>query len=106
MPGPGAPRTGRPNKNKVGLLARLKREFPNYHPLVEMARVANDEDADPQMRFNANKEVAKYTTPQLKAVEHSGSIDGHTTVTVKAITDEEWAALAKLEHEVAKSGET
>lgn len=101
-----ASRAGIPNKPKVGLLARLRREFPNYHPVVEMARVANDMENDTQTRFNANVQVAKYVVPQLRAVEHSGSIDGHTTVTVKAITDEEWAALAKLEHEVVKSGET
>ena len=69
------PRTlGATNKNKRGLLARLQQDFPNYHPIVEMARVANDPNADPQARFAANKEVAKYVTPQLKAVDLTGDL--------------------------------
>jgi len=69
-----ASRLGSPNKNKRGLLARLQQDFPNYHPIVEMARVANDPNADPQARFAANKEVAKYVTPQLKAVDLTGDL--------------------------------
>ena len=69
------PRTlGATNKNKRGLLARLQQDFPNYHPIVEMARLANDPEADQQTRFNANKEVAKYVTPQLKAVDLTGDL--------------------------------
>ena len=65
-------RAGRPNRNKQGLLARLQQEFPNYHPIVELARVANDPNVDLNTRVSANKEIAKYVTPQLKAVEHTG----------------------------------
>ena len=65
-------RVGRPNRNKQGLLVRLQQEFPNYHPILELARTANNPEVDEQLRFAANKEVAKYVTPQLKAVEHTG----------------------------------
>lgn len=68
-----ASRKGIPNKPRQGLLARLQREYPNYHPILEMARLANDPNADEKDRFAANKEVAKYVTPQLKAVEHTGA---------------------------------
>lgn len=56
-------------------MARLKREFPNYHPVVELARIANDPENDVKTRADAHKEVAKYVTPQLKAVDvtHKGS---------------------------------
>jgi hypothetical protein len=35
-----------------------------------MAEMANDETLSTQDRFQAAKEVAKYVTPQLKAIEH------------------------------------
>jgi hypothetical protein len=57
-------------------MLRLETMFPDYHPVVEMARLANDPDADVTLRFNANKEVAKYVVPQLKAVEHRGPDGG------------------------------
>ena len=84
------PRTlGATNKNKRGLLARLQQDFPNYHPIVEMARLANDPEADQQTRFNANKEVAKYVTPQLKAVDLSGDLGlEHRFVTNVVGTDD------------------
>ena len=84
-----ASRLGSPNKNKRGLLARLQQEFPNYHPIVEMARLANDPEADEQTRFNANKEVAKYVTPQLKAVDLTGDLSlEHRFVTNVVGTDD------------------
>ena len=73
-----ASRAGSPNRNKQSLLTRIQRDFPNYHPIIEMVKVATDTDDAGEYvntlaeRFNANKEVAKYVTPQLKAIEHSG----------------------------------
>ena len=64
---------GTPNKRKSVLLKRLQEEFEEYHPVVELAKIANDKDADITIRLQANKEVAKYVEPQLKAVEHSGT---------------------------------
>ena len=73
------PRTkGALNKNKQGLQARLQREFPEYHAVIEMARIANDPENDLQTRFNAHKEVAKYVTPQLKAVDLT--VEGRMTL--------------------------
>ena len=73
-------KAGRPkgalNNNKRGMMARLRREFPNYHPVIEMARLANDKSQDDKIRFDANKEVAKYVVPQLKSVEHKTDGDG------------------------------
>ncbi len=92
-------RKGSPNKNKQALIALLKAKYPGYHPVLEMAAIANDDvecpsckDEEPledcevcmgsgyqpvtlEMKFNANKEVAGYVTPKLKAVEHTGHID-------------------------------
>jgi len=63
---------GTPNKNKQALIVLLEAKYPGYHPVLEMASVANDEGADPTARFNANKEVAQYIVPKLKATEITG----------------------------------
>ncbi len=60
------------NKRKSVLLARLQEQFPNYHPILELARIANDQEVDVSIRKDAHKEVAKYVEPQLKAIEHTG----------------------------------
>lgn len=60
---------GSPNKPKRRLLQLLQEKYPDYHPVLEMAAVANDKEADIKTRFDANKEVAKYVEPVLKAIE-------------------------------------
>ena len=106
-------RAGIPNKNKQALIALLEAKYPGYHPVMELAAIANDDvtctvcggtghilvkpiTADSgsticdlcvsgkaivsmDMKFNANKEVAQYVTPKLKAVEHTGNIDSTQT---------------------------
>ena len=73
---------GRPkgslNKPKRRLLQLIQDKYPNYHPVLEMAKLANDKEADDLVRFNANKEVAKYVEPALKAVEISGDTEGES----------------------------
>ena len=68
---------GTPNKLKQTLLARLDARFPGWHPVIQMAEMANDDTLSTQDRFQAAKEVAKYVTPQLKAIEHRDG-DGNT----------------------------
>ena len=67
---------GLPNKNKQALIALLQAKYPGYQPVVSMADIANDESNDLLMRFNAHKEIAQYIVPKLKAVEHSGRVEG------------------------------
>lgn len=116
-----ASRAGVPNKNKQALILLLQAKYPDYHPVMDMAAIANnDVDCDMcdgsgeikkfvgvtvtdngeedkfetercdncingkvvismDMKFNANKEVAQYVVPKLKAVEYSGKIDGEVT---------------------------
>ena len=78
-------RAGSPNKLKQSLLARLDAKFPGWHPVVQMAEIANDETLSVQDRFNAAKEVARYVTPQLKAVELTGDTDSPLQVTVRIV---------------------
>lgn len=63
-----------PNKRKYLLRDRLQKEIKGYDPIIEMAKIANDESVDLNLRAQMHKEVAKYVEPQLKAVEHSGEL--------------------------------
>jgi len=65
---------GSPNRPKKGLMHMIQQQYPDYHPVMEMVAVANDEDAPADARFAANKEVAQYVVPKLKAVEISGKL--------------------------------
>ena len=60
---------GTPNKERKELFELLSDKYPDYHPVVSMEDIANDLKQDKTLRFQANKEVAKYICPQLKAVE-------------------------------------
>lgn len=80
-----ATRAGSTNKRKSVLLARLQRDFPNYHPILELTKIANDPEADIKDRLHANKEVAKYVEPQLKAIEHTGMSDGEIRIRGKIV---------------------
>ena len=101
-------RLGSPNKNKQLLMHRLRREFPNYHPVVELARIANDLGNSVDVRKDAHKEVAKYVTPQLKAVDvtHHGSpvvfnfSIGQKTDQLKLVQQEAGNLPAPLEQEI------
>lgn len=95
----GQTRKGVINKRSQGLLAMIQKDFPNYHPVMEMAKLANDPDASRDERFAANKEVAKYVTPVLKAIEHTGEGGGplQHLISANPMTLEEWEAAQKDE---------
>ena len=71
----GGRQKGTPNKDKQAFLDVLAKRFPNYHPVVAMAEIANDPEVDLNLRFSASKEVAQYVAPKLKNVEHSTNPD-------------------------------
>lgn len=62
---------GVPNKNKRHLLSRLEQLYPNYHPVVEMARIAHETE-DQALAAQMHKEVAQYVEPKRKAIEVTG----------------------------------
>jgi len=63
---------------KRRILQILEEQFPEYNSVVEMARMAQDESNDLALRLTANKEVAKYCFPQLKAVDLTSAGEGIT----------------------------
>lgn len=64
------------------LLGMIQKEFPNYHPLMSIARIAHDENADLKLQFECHKTVAKYVEPELKSIEVKGEIQGRHKVSV------------------------
>ncbi len=70
---------GSQNKNKNAMVLLLQKKYPGYHPIMEMAAIANDLANTIEMRAGMHKEIAQYVTPKLKAVEITGSIDSRVT---------------------------
>lgn len=53
----------------AALVTMLHAEFPNYHPLLSIARIAHHEKADLHLQFECHKTIAKYIEAELKSVE-------------------------------------
>ena len=96
----GKPR-GRPpgvkNRARRHLLKLLDEKFPGYHPVVEMAKVANDATQPLEIRFAANKEVARYVAPVLAAVKVQAEVNENSGVLIipsSPTSLEDWQAQA------------
>jgi hypothetical protein len=69
----GGRQAGTPNKDKAKLLDMLANEFPDWDPVIAMAKIATT-TSDIELRLQACKEVAQYVHPKLKSIEHKGEI--------------------------------
>lgn len=76
----GGRQKGSHNKDKQELIDMIQEKFPNYHPLLALAELAQDKDKT--IRLNASKEVCKYIVPQLKSVDHSFDTQTNISVTI------------------------
>ena len=70
---------GTPNKNKQALILLLQAKYPNYHPVMEMAAIANDTENAVELRASMHKEIAMYVEPKRKSIEVSGELDTRIT---------------------------
>lgn len=103
-------RKGSPDKRKTALIALLQQKYPGYQPVIEIAEAAHrltslakaaDEAEEIEVRVQAgtlwkdagaqHDRVAKYTTPQLKAVEITGR-DGEPVRTESYVIAAEMSA--------------
>ncbi|AAX84848.1 hypothetical protein [Xanthomonas phage Xp15] len=64
------------------LLGMIQQEYPSYHPLVSIARIAHHHDADLKLQFECHRTIAKYVEPELKSIEVKGEITGRHKVSV------------------------
>lgn len=95
---------GTPNKTSKSLIEKLDglgMEKSLDHPVVWMFKVAHGlvdfevnvdgvsipMKADPTQRINCMKEVAKYVSPQLKAIDHSGELSAQITHITETVID-------------------
>lgn len=84
----GTPKTGGrskgvTNKKTSEFKDIISEMYPNYHPVVAMAVIGNDDSLDKSIRLQAHKEVAKYYEAQLKSSEVKQS--GETKQTIEFI---------------------
>lgn len=70
------------------LLAAIRKNYPNYHPILAIVDIAHHKDADLELQFNCHKTVAKYIEPELKSVEIKGDFTERKTVTVSLFAEE------------------
>lgn len=73
-PKTGGRKPGTPNKVTTAAtlleLCRKAVKKKDWHPVVEMAKVAEDPNMPHELRHQARKEAAAYMAPKLKALEH------------------------------------
>jgi hypothetical protein len=52
-------------------LAMVQSEFPNYHPLISLARLAHRKEVieDPKLELEVHRTILPYVTPKLSNVE-------------------------------------
>lgn len=92
------------------LLNLIQREYPGYHPLVAIARLAHSDNAatDYKFAFDCHKTLAEYVEPKLKSIEVKHSVQEARRVIVSlfddspqdAITDGELIQLVEREEEL------
>jgi hypothetical protein len=63
-------------------------EFPNYHPLLSIARIAHHKDADLRLQFECHKTIAKYVEAELKSVEVRTDVTEDRSVRVSLFQEE------------------
>src|SRR5579872_361202 len=79
---------GTPNKDRRDLIERINELYPDYHPVIAMAAIANNPMADIRLKLLANKEVAKYVSPQLKSVQLNSGTNDSPEVVIKVVREE------------------
>ena len=73
----------------IAIMSMLRAEYPNYHPLLSIARLAHAEGQDPRLVFDCHKVIAKYVEPELKSIEVTPPADTRARVSVSLFQDEE-----------------
>jgi hypothetical protein len=65
-------------------LAMIRSEYPTYHPLVSLVRLAHKEEVieDPRLEFEIHKAILPYVTPKLSSIEVKSDIKEDRRVVV------------------------
>jgi len=66
------------SKNEVQskkILDLIRVKYPNYHPLLSLAEIAHDNDANLKLKAECHTTIARYTESQLKSMEVKAEVD-------------------------------
>lgn len=65
-------------------LALVRSEFPNYHPLVSLVRLAHKQEVidEPRLEFEIHKAILPYVTPKLSSIEVQSEVNDTRRVVV------------------------
>jgi hypothetical protein len=76
------------------VLAMIQQEFPGYHPLISIARIAHTTE-DMGLEFMCHKTICKYVESELKSLEIKAPVDDSRRVRVSLfdVVDVECAQL-------------
>jgi hypothetical protein len=76
MQGGARTNAGRPqgsrNKRTLAVLDKLESAAPDYCPIAELAKIAQDPETPLNLRIDCHKTIASYTVPKIKPFETIG----------------------------------
>ncbi len=84
--GAGRPKGSLGEKTKA---VQAKLEELGCDPIEALANISMDTSNTPELRFQANKELAQYVAPKRKAIEMDANLDGGLKVNVVQFAKEE-----------------
>lgn len=79
----------------AALVSMIHTEYPNYHPLLSIVRLAHHPDADMRLQFECHKTIVKYIEPELKSVEVKSDVKEDKTVRVSLFDVEDANVLSE-----------
>tara|TARA_Y100000114_G_scaffold92639_1_gene86096 strand:- start:372 stop:662 length:291 start_codon:yes stop_codon:yes gene_type:complete len=84
--GAGRPKGSLGEKTKA---VQAKLDELGCDPIEALANISMDNSNTPELRFQANKELAQYVAPKRKAIEMDANLDGGLKVNVVQFAEEE-----------------
>jgi|TARA_R100001530_G_scaffold80298_2_gene56052 hypothetical protein len=84
--GAGRPKGSLGEKTKA---VQAKLEQLGCDPIEALANISMDNSNTPELRFQANKELAQYIAPKRKAIEMDANLDGGLKVNLVQFAEEE-----------------
>ncbi|MCZ2112264.1 MAG: hypothetical protein LC131_00220 [Anaerolineae bacterium] len=71
-----------PKSRRDALLSLIQSHYPGYHPLIAIAHIAHNDDAELRLQYDCHRTIAKYIEPELKSLEVKAEINGARRVQV------------------------
>lgn len=92
----GGRQPGTPNKKSQEIRELIAQRYPDYNPLLALTEIATNPENEVGIRYQANKEVAKYLYPQLKSVEVKETQEPVEVMIIRVQDEETKKAIEKI----------